>query len=298
MNHPRPQILIVDDQNGIRRIMTAIIQDDGFQVVDVEDGYRAIDIVKNARFDLVFLDIKMPGINGVQTFREIKKLRPETLVVMMTGFDVAELIDAAFEEGAIGVVHKPFEPEQILDIIRSSHTSGLTKFPVKIGALVGEIQPGIDGVITESPIARVTVRIPDAELRALRLLAVSGPASDHTQILCSPASLGGKAFYGNEAQVVNDYQSHPLKCESEIGLGINSALAVPIRADSGRTLGTFAVSSYEVDYFSPEVVERFRGLAQGFGNLIETASPAEAASVNGMTSAGLPTAQVLVDVNR
>ena len=190
MNHLRPRILIVDDQNGIRRTMTGIIEDLGFQVVDVEDGYQAIDRVKNTRFDLVFLDIKMPGINGIQTFREIKKLRPDSLVVMMTGFDVAELINASFDEGAICIVYKPFEPEQIVNIIRSAHKSCLAKLPTNIGALAGEIQREIDGVITESPIARVTVRIPDGELRALRLLAVSGPAADHTQTLCSSASLG------------------------------------------------------------------------------------------------------------
>ena len=56
MNHPSPHILIVDDQKGIRRTMTAIIEDVGFQVVDVEDGYQAIDRVRNTKFDLVFLN--------------------------------------------------------------------------------------------------------------------------------------------------------------------------------------------------------------------------------------------------
>ena len=298
MNHPRMQILIVDDQNGIRRTMTGIIENLGFQVVDVEDGYQAIDRIKNTRFDLVFLDIKMPGINGVQTFREIKKLRPDSLVVMMTGFDVAELIDASFDEGAICVVYKPFDSEQIVDVVRSAHQSCLAKFPTNIGALVGEIQHEIDSIITESPIARVTVWIPDGELRALRLLAVSGPAADQPQILCSSASLGGIAFYANEAQVINDYQSHPLKSEPDIGLGIKSALAVPIRADSDRTLGSVAVYCYEADYFDAEVVDRFCRLAQGVGNLIETTSAAEAEFLHGLRGARISTAQTLVDVSR
>ena len=298
MNHPRPQILIVDDQNGIRRVMTGIIEDLGFEVVDVEDGYHAIDKIKSTRFDLVFLDIKMPGINGVQTFREIKKLRPDSLVVMMTGFDVGELINAACDEGAIGVVYKPFGPEEIINVIDSAHKACQAKLPTEIGALVGKIQREFEGVIADSPIARVTVRIPDGELRALRLLAVSGPAADHTQTLCSSASLGGIAFYGNETQVINDYQSHPLKSESEVGLGIKSALAVPIRADSEMTLGSVAVSCYEADYFNPGEVERFRGLARGVGNLMETASPAEAKFLHGLIGAGFSTSQTLVDVNR
>lgn len=298
MNHPRPQILIVDDQNGIRRTMTGIIEDLGCQVVDVEDGYQAIGRVKNTRFDLVFLDIKMPGINGIQTFREIKKLRPDSLVAMMTGFDVPELIDSAFDEGAICVIYKPFDPEQIVNIIRSAHRSCVANLPTNIGALVGRIQHEIDGVVTESPIARVMVRIPDAELRALRMLAVSGPASDHTQTLCSSASLGGRAFYGNETQVINDYRSHSLKSESEIGLGIKSALAVPIRSDSDRTLGSIAVYCYEADYFYTDAVDRFRVLARDVGNLMETISPAEAEFLHGLNGAGVSTAPALVDVNR
>ena len=107
MSQPIPRILIVDDQTVIRGTMAGIIEDLGFQVFDVEDGYRAIAEVKSTRFDLVFLDIKMPGINGVQTFREIKKLRPNTLVVMMTGFDVGELIDESLDEGAHGVSDDP-----------------------------------------------------------------------------------------------------------------------------------------------------------------------------------------------
>ena len=156
----------------------------------------------------------------------------------MTGFDVGELIDASFDEGAICVIHKPFDPKQIVDVIRSSYKFCLARLPRDIGALVSEIQQEIDGVIKGSPIARVTVRIPDGELRALRLLAASGPAAEHTQTLCSSASLGGIAFYGNEEQITNDYQSHPLKSEPSIGLGFRSVLAVPIGTASGRTWRT------------------------------------------------------------
>ncbi len=298
MSQPRPQILIVDDQTNIRRTMAAIIEELEIQVIDVEDGYQAIDQVRNTRFDLTFIDIRMPGINGVQTFREIKKLRPDSLVAMMTGFDVGELVDDSFDEGAICVVYKPFELDQIVNVISSAHESCPARLPTYIGALVGGIQQKIDGVTAASPIARLTVRIPDGEMRALRLLAVSGPAAGCTQILCPSAGLGGTAFYGNETQVMNEYQSYSLKSESGAGLGIKSALAVPIRADSGRILGSVAVSCYEAGYFRTDVVERFRELAQGIGNLMETTSPVEAEFLHGLSGAGIPAAQALVDVNR
>ena len=303
MNHTDPHILIVDDQRGIRLTMTGIIEEIGFHVTDVEDGYQAIDRVKDSIFDLVFLDIKMPGINGLQTLREINKLNPDSLVAMMTGFDVAELVDASFDEGAICVIHKPFEPAQIVNLISSTNATSSAKLPTDIGALAGEIKREIDDAIAESPIARVSVRIPDHEFRALRLLTASGPVSDRTKPLCSSASLGGIAYYGGETQVINDFQAHPLSSESEIALGVKSALAVPINSDSGRNLGSMAVAGYEADYFGTDVVERFRGLALRFGNKMEAANQLEAEILNalkgvGANVAGISTAHAFADINR
>lgn len=299
MSDPRLQVLVVDDQISIRRTMTEIIKNWGCQVMDVEDGYQAIECVKNIDFDLVFLDIKMPGINGIQTFREIKKLRPDSLVVMMTGFKLQEFIDAAFDEGAVCVVYKPFDPERIIHILRSAVRSCPVDFPTNIGSLIGKIQHEIDAVvIDESPIARVTVRIPDGELRALRLAAVSGPAAESARTLISSASLDGIAFYSNQTQVVNHYQSHPLRSDSDTSLGVKSALAVPIRSDSGRILGSVAVSCCEPDYFSPEEVERFCGLARSVGNLMETTSQAEAEALHILNRSGFPAAETMTGTNR
>ena len=298
MNRAKQRILVVDDQTSIRRTMTGIIEDLGCSVVDAEDGYQAIESVKNMVFDLVFLDIKMPGINGIQTFREIKKLRPDSLVVMMTGYRVQESIDAAFDEGAMSVVYKPFYPERIIQILRSTDRTCPSDLPTSIGSLTGKIKREIDGIVDQSPFARVTVRIPDGELRALRLVAVSGPATLPTPALGSPASLGGLAFYDNQAQVVNNYEDHPLRSESGISLGIKSALTVPIRSDSGRILGSVAVACYESNHFVPEVVETFCQLANGIGNLMEAASPAEAESLHMLNGAGFRAEEALMGANR
>ncbi len=152
--------------------MTVIMETWGCLVVDVEDGYHAIESVKNDDFDLVFLAIKMPGINGVQAFREIKKLKPDSLVVVMTGCRVQELIDAAVDEGVISVVLKPFEPKQITQIVQAAHGLCPERLPSNIGAIAGQIQKILDGIVEVSPLARLTVRVPDNELKALRLLAV------------------------------------------------------------------------------------------------------------------------------
>jgi DNA-binding NtrC family response regulator len=66
------------------------------------------------------MDIKMPGINGVQTFREVKKSNPQAAVIMMTAYSVEDLVREALEEGAYAVVYKPFDMEHVVSIIESA----------------------------------------------------------------------------------------------------------------------------------------------------------------------------------
>ncbi len=119
MANNKPKILVVDDQRGIRLTLSAIMAHQGYDVTEVEDGYQAIEAVTNTAFDLVFLDIKMPGINGVQSFREIKKISPGSAVVMMTGFSVEDLVREALAEGARAVIYKPFQVEKVLSLVES-----------------------------------------------------------------------------------------------------------------------------------------------------------------------------------
>jgi two-component system response regulator HydG len=113
-------ILVVDDIKSIRLTLGGILGDEGYNVVLAENGYQAIEAAKRTPFDLVFMDIKMPGINGVQTFREIKKINPEAVVVMMTAYSVGDLVKQALVEGAYAVVYKPFDIDDIVSVIDSA----------------------------------------------------------------------------------------------------------------------------------------------------------------------------------
>ena len=116
----KTNVLVVDDLKSIRLTLGGILEDEGYNVILAEDGYKAIEASKQTPFDLVFMDIKMPGINGVQTFREIKKINPDAAVIMMTAYSVEDLIKEALEEGAYAVVYKPFDIEKIVSIIESA----------------------------------------------------------------------------------------------------------------------------------------------------------------------------------
>ena len=110
-------ILIVDDDLGMIETMTDILGDMGYDVDAAEDGYRAIEVVKEKEYDVALMDIKMPGINGVETFKWIKRVSPSTKVMMMTAYSVDDLINEALEEGACGVMHKPLEIEKVVAFV-------------------------------------------------------------------------------------------------------------------------------------------------------------------------------------
>jgi DNA-binding NtrC family response regulator len=116
----KTNVLVVDDLRSIRLTLGGILEDEGYNVVLAEDGYQAIEMAKQTTFDLIFMDIKMPGINGVQTFREIKRINPEAVVIMMTAYSVEDLVREAVEEGAYAVVYKPFDIDKIVSIIESA----------------------------------------------------------------------------------------------------------------------------------------------------------------------------------
>ncbi len=113
----KTNILVVDDLRSMRLTLGGILEDEGHNVVTAENGYEAIEAVRKTHFDIIFMDIKMPGIDGVQTFREVKKIDPKTAVIMMTAYSVEDLVKEALAEGAYTVVYKAFDIGRIIAII-------------------------------------------------------------------------------------------------------------------------------------------------------------------------------------
>jgi len=111
------RVLIVDDNTSLCKSMSFILKRKGYAVTTAKDGYNAIKRVKERSFDMILMDIKMPHLNGVETFRRIKKIRPEAKVMMMTAYAVENLVQDALREGVYGVIHKPLAIEKLVDLI-------------------------------------------------------------------------------------------------------------------------------------------------------------------------------------
>jgi len=110
-------ILITDDSNGFRKTMAMILRRKGHRVSIADSGRQAIDRIKKQSFDMVFMDIKMPGMDGVEALKKIKEKRPGTVVIMMTAYAVDDLLLQSVAEGAEGLLHKPVNMEQVFQLI-------------------------------------------------------------------------------------------------------------------------------------------------------------------------------------
>jgi len=110
-------ILIVDDNFSLRKTTEMILTHKGYTASTASNGIQAVEQVKDESFDLIIMDIKMPVINGVETYKRIKQIRPGAVVVMMTAYALEELVQEALFEGAFDILYKPLDIDKLLSLI-------------------------------------------------------------------------------------------------------------------------------------------------------------------------------------
>ena len=102
----RIRLLLVDDEDEFRTALADTLSKRGFDVIDVESGYRAIEEVKTGSIDVVILDVRMPGMDGCETLRQVKSVDPGVEVIMLTGQAPSESGREGMRLGAFDYVAK------------------------------------------------------------------------------------------------------------------------------------------------------------------------------------------------
>jgi two-component system NtrC family response regulator/two-component system nitrogen regulation response regulator GlnG len=111
--------MVVDDQPGTCVTFKNILSRRGCQVCIAHDGEEAVKLAGQDRFDIVFLDMKLPTIDGLETYRAIRALLPDTVVVVMTGYreEMSERIAEALDASAYSCIYKPLDMEAVLALV-------------------------------------------------------------------------------------------------------------------------------------------------------------------------------------
>ena len=111
------KILVVDDDPDFAEGLRAMLEIEGHSITVAADGEEALREFRAATFGITFLDVMLPGINGVDVLGEIRRESAESRVIMMTGYSVDHLLKKAVEGGAVRVLDKPFEAGDVLRAI-------------------------------------------------------------------------------------------------------------------------------------------------------------------------------------
>lgn len=112
------KILIVDDQAGIRLLLNEVFKKEGFLTLMAANGQEALMKAEETQPDMVLLDMKMPGMDGIEILKSLKKLRQEIQVIMMTAYGELDLIEESIDNGAANYFTKPFDVFEIRDAVK------------------------------------------------------------------------------------------------------------------------------------------------------------------------------------
>ncbi len=111
-------LLVVDDQMGVRRLISEALLEIGYYADQASSGREALEKLKEKEYHLIILDVKMPGMSGVETLYEIRKIKPDIPVVLMTAYEELEIMEEAEKLGVKRYLCKPFDIDELRALTR------------------------------------------------------------------------------------------------------------------------------------------------------------------------------------
>ncbi len=119
------RVFIVDDDPDFAEGVAITLEMEGHEVEFASSGEEAIRKFREQDFDVTLMDVRMPGMNGVESFLELRKIKPDAKVIMMTAYSVEDLLRQAVQQGALAVLHKPVDSNTLLEAVVDANPAGL-----------------------------------------------------------------------------------------------------------------------------------------------------------------------------
>jgi DNA-binding NtrC family response regulator len=121
----KPRIMVVDDEPGHRQMIRAVMQDEGYEIIEAENGQNCLDLLNKHPVDVILLDMKMPVLDGMATLEEIKKQQHHPPVVMVTAFGSVGSAVEAMKAGAFDYLTKPADIDELKVVVKKAHEFSL-----------------------------------------------------------------------------------------------------------------------------------------------------------------------------
>jgi two-component system KDP operon response regulator KdpE len=202
MTSPQPfSVLVVDDEPALRKVIRSSLAASGFNVEEAGTGREAVGVVRQRPFDLVLLDVNMPGMSGIEACEQIRALAPRTGIVMVTVRDAEEDKVRALEAGADDYVTKPFRFRELVArlqaVLRRTHVNGAAEAGI---LQVGDLKIDFDRRVLWKAGEQIRLSPKEFDLMAF-LMKNQGAPLTHVKLL---RAVWG-AEYGGEVEYLRTY---------------------------------------------------------------------------------------------
>ncbi len=243
---PQASVLVIDDEEVVRSLLAESLAADGFEVETAESGRAALEALRRRRFDLAITDLKMPGMDGIQTLRALKEADREIQVVVMTGYASLDTAVGALKGGACDYIEKPFRPLELGGVLRKAiGRSALEGMLATYGA-----SRVLIATMGHPELCRTTVDLAEAVFHAdaaglLVRNSDSGPYEMHTR--GRGAAPGAELLRALARQAESLGRPYGLPSDEEevenlldADLGFSAAMVYPLM-EEGRFFGTLCL---------------------------------------------------------
>jgi len=186
------KLLVVDDDEGVRQVLAQALKESGYQVADADSGERAVEVLKEGAFDLVILDMVLPRVDGMQVLKQIAALRPETPVIMITGYASVETAIKAMKMGAVDYVVKPFRMEEVdLVVKRALERSQLRRENANLRRQL-ESNYGVHNLVGQSPAMRRVFALVEQVASTRSTVLVTGESGTGKELIAKALHFNGE----------------------------------------------------------------------------------------------------------
>ncbi|TMA21974.1 MAG: sigma-54-dependent Fis family transcriptional regulator, partial [Deltaproteobacteria bacterium] len=151
------RVLIADDEESVRHVLTVLLQERGYEVRAVADGEEALRELSTRDYDALVTDVKMPKMNGLDLVRAAQGASPETTVIVMSAYGSHDLAIEAMKAGAYDYLGKPFRPDEVLLVLRKAEER--ERLRIDNRRLRREIARGAPQLIAEGPAMKEVLRV-------------------------------------------------------------------------------------------------------------------------------------------